>query len=880
MAARQLKGAAWSYMSPEEHGAADAFGAAADAVMRWLAVGRDVVIRGDTGSGRTSTLRKVVSLAGRAGFTAVVADQRTLTSFPVDRAAHRVRGTRADGDVARQLAEDLGGRGLLLVDDLDTLSDEAVDVLEHVLARTPSRLASTTTADFLRGGRSLAVARLISERGPAEVEVRPVGFRSMASVIAARLGGPVHSPLISELVAWSAGNVAVAVAIVDAARFAGVVVRRGGTWSLAGEIESVPVDAVAHLLASGLSPACLAALEALSVIGPTQPDALRRLVSEADLATLVERRRVVVHRHQGGDGQDLMAVSPPALALALRDRLNGLRRLQLMQLASDEASGEAATSPPRPPFTEVLTTEAGRLVEADARWVAELTALVHEQSVSAESAARSRWEQHPRVESALPYLAALLRRPGGERVAEVIARTPVCPTDDPGQVAMLRSLEHAWRAWTGASGGEPGSESLELPDDLRQMVATVQRANQEGWSDDDLAARLALPGEDGPQPWAAQARLSAAAALLAASRFDLVLDLTADKAPLPAWMPSEYRHNVAGIRSMALLLMGRIDEAEALARQGLDEASDSLDGPGIRVHGLTLAHALAVSGQQAMTWRIVGAALRLGPPGPLGTTFYRRTLTLGTMLAARGSTLGVAHLLAGELSETRPHYRPVVGSMQELAQAYMMRADGRDREADQLLWSRGEWCVSQGWTSPATEYWALRTTPPTASQAAAISALLERVSAPLFEPLLTVHLALAGVPDCDALEDAMRRAPLMMAPGLAATAATVLSDARARQGREPLTDAELESIIGTRVARTLRHVSPASGAAELLSERELEIAWFLVDDLSNREIADRLTLSARTVENHVHRILRKLGATRRQQVRAFLVGPGPSSDAS
>ncbi|MDV7355309.1 LuxR C-terminal-related transcriptional regulator [Rhodococcus oxybenzonivorans] len=55
-----------------------------------------------------------------------------------------------------------------------------------------------------------------------------------------------------------------------------------------------------------------------------------------------------------------------------------------------------------------------------------------------------------------------------------------------------------------------------------------------------------------------------------------------------------------------------------------------------------------------------------------------------------------------------------------------------------------------------------------------------------------------------------------------------------------------------------------------LSPREMDIAQYVAHGLTNREIADRLVLSIRTVEGHVAHLLRKLGIARRSQVAASL----------
>ncbi|WP_441897449.1 helix-turn-helix transcriptional regulator [Microbacterium sp.] len=56
-----------------------------------------------------------------------------------------------------------------------------------------------------------------------------------------------------------------------------------------------------------------------------------------------------------------------------------------------------------------------------------------------------------------------------------------------------------------------------------------------------------------------------------------------------------------------------------------------------------------------------------------------------------------------------------------------------------------------------------------------------------------------------------------------------------------------------------------------LSERELQVAELVAVGMKNREIAARLVISRRTVENHVARVLRKLGIENRQDLTALVM---------
>jgi DNA-binding NarL/FixJ family response regulator len=69
----------------------------------------------------------------------------------------------------------------------------------------------------------------------------------------------------------------------------------------------------------------------------------------------------------------------------------------------------------------------------------------------------------------------------------------------------------------------------------------------------------------------------------------------------------------------------------------------------------------------------------------------------------------------------------------------------------------------------------------------------------------------------------------------------------------------------------------AEGGPHLLSEREREVAALVLDGLTYKQVAERLYLSAKTVEHHMARIRQRLGVTDRQalltRLRA-LIDPG------
>jgi DNA-binding CsgD family transcriptional regulator len=104
----------------------------------------------------------------------------------------------------------------------------------------------------------------------------------------------------------------------------------------------------------------------------------------------------------------------------------------------------------------------------------------------------------------------------------------------------------------------------------------------------------------------------------------------------------------------------------------------------------------------------------------------------------------------------------------------------------------------------------------------------------------------------------------------------VSADRRATDPQPPL-QAILERLGAAReadaAARLLRGLGVAGRTGPKgegsLTKRETEILRLVAEGLSNAQIAQRLYLSRRTVENHVAHVLTKLGLTSRTQAVAY-----------
>jgi DNA-binding CsgD family transcriptional regulator len=67
------------------------------------------------------------------------------------------------------------------------------------------------------------------------------------------------------------------------------------------------------------------------------------------------------------------------------------------------------------------------------------------------------------------------------------------------------------------------------------------------------------------------------------------------------------------------------------------------------------------------------------------------------------------------------------------------------------------------------------------------------------------------------------------------------------------------------------HASTMAQTASVLTAREHQVAALLTRGLSNRQIAEQLVITERTVASHVEHILEKLGFASRHQVGAWMV---------
>jgi DNA-binding NarL/FixJ family response regulator len=89
-----------------------------------------------------------------------------------------------------------------------------------------------------------------------------------------------------------------------------------------------------------------------------------------------------------------------------------------------------------------------------------------------------------------------------------------------------------------------------------------------------------------------------------------------------------------------------------------------------------------------------------------------------------------------------------------------------------------------------------------------------------------------------------------------------------------------ESPLDPKAARALVSARRATAPAEGLSEREREVLLMVVDGLANKQIAQRLSISEKTVKAHLTSVFRQIGVTDRTQAALWAERNGLSRGTS
>ncbi|MFI5505825.1 LuxR C-terminal-related transcriptional regulator [Mycobacterium sp. NPDC051804] len=336
--------------------------------------------------------------------------------------------------------------------------------------------------------------------------------------------------------------------------------------------------------------------------------------------------------------------------------------------------------------------------------------------------------------------------------------------------------------------------------------------------------------------------------------------------------PQESFHGsgLAEFHAYALLAAGYVGEAHSIAERWHRQYAD--------VPGMSRSMALAALGMTALGRGDLTAALRhlggaqasFGGYGEVSGLFYRFRILHTEVLARSGDGDGAARSLEATRASRHPAYE-YVESGYLLAIAWVAAGAGRITESRDFSRHAAEFARSHG--QLAREVLSLQTSVQfgDASGAARLTELATLVEGP--RAALAARYAHALAADDGAGLDAVSRDFEAMGDSLAAADASAqASTVYRRAGRR---GSALTA--GGRADQLARDcggaVSAALGASRVrlpFTRREHEIAKLVSDGLSNKAIAEAMSLSVRTVEGHIYQASAKAGVTSRSELSTLI----------
>jgi DNA-binding CsgD family transcriptional regulator len=331
----------------------------------------------------------------------------------------------------------------------------------------------------------------------------------------------------------------------------------------------------------------------------------------------------------------------------------------------------------------------------------------------------------------------------------------------------------------------------------------------------------------------------------------------------------QMRFNIADAHVSALLLSGRVRDAVDVAERVHQQAADLPGAAHLLGAAVAGRAALGAGRLDTACLLLQQAAVALSASGHAIGWGYRYHFPRLTALAIRGLT-GEAAAGFAELDKLRRPFRSL-DYERSLARAWVAASQGVVGEAIDTLLSAAERAQNNG--QFAAEVICLQT----ASQFG------YRSGAPRLRELETIvegpRVGLAArfadaLRDGDAAElaavseDFERMGDLVAAVDAAAHAAVEYRRHNLRGsalGCATRADA-LAQLCGGANTPALRQASE-----ELpLTDRQREIVMLIADGLSSRAIAERLTLSVRTVDSHIFRAMSKTGTSSRDELANLL----------
>jgi DNA-binding CsgD family transcriptional regulator len=319
----------------------------------------------------------------------------------------------------------------------------------------------------------------------------------------------------------------------------------------------------------------------------------------------------------------------------------------------------------------------------------------------------------------------------------------------------------------------------------------------------------------------------------------------------------QMRFNIADAHVSALLLSGRVRDAVDVAERGRLQAAD-LPGTAHLLGAAVAGRAALGAGRLDTACLLLDhAAIALSDSGYDIGWGYRYHVPLSTALAMRGSPREAAAVLAALDKLQRP-FRSL-DYERSLARAWLAAGQGAVSEGIAILLAAAERICLQ----TATQFGDRSGAPRLRELEAIVEGPRVGLAARFADALRDTDASeLAAVS-----EEFERMGDVIAAVDAAAHAAIAYR-------HQDLRGSALR--FSTRADALAEHCGASTPALRQateslpLTDREREIAMLIGEGLSNREIAARLTISPRTVENHIFKAMAKTGTASRDELANLL----------
>lgn len=842
-----------------------------------------VVVTGAAGVGKTRLAREALAAAERRGalirWVVATASARAL---PLGAFAAMLRVIGPDpGRLMHQASGALlagaGQAGVVLGVDDAHLLDELSAVLVHQLVQR--RAVSVVLT--LRTGETApdAVTALWKDGHLLRLELQPLSQTDTARLVEVRLGGPVDSATARRLWALTRGNALYLRQLIDGELESGRLHQVAGLWQ--GPESFALSPGLVELVSARIGQLSNTEQDVVDVLALGEPLGVALLEKLADALAVeqVEARGLV---EVYVDGQRLQArLAHPLYGELRRAKMGWLhaRRLRGRIVCALAATGgrraddtlrraDLMLDSDLPPDFGLFTDAARRATELGDLALAERLA-------RAAVAAGGGFEPRLLLGNALSWSGR-----GAEADIQLAALGAVACTDtERVKAAIPRAATLAWGL------GRPAEAKVVLDAAVGTVsagAAVLELAGMHSVVDSFLgrtvpAAAAAAGVLAHPQCSSGAAELATWGLAAAGGGLGRIDGLGEKVRQIDARAESFQtgRHQAAVVGSSwvrGLLLAGLLDQADRAAARYHQQCQDT-PGPGYAVTSVMCGQVAKSRGlvKTAARWFRQSLAAQ-GGADTGGWSFFTLLVDLPGVLGMAGEVIPARQAFA-EMTAARNPAFAFLDPEVLLAQAWVVATEGSVSDAVALARQAAKVAASQD--QPAVEVFALHTAVCFGDRTVAdrLAQLTTQVEGP-FAPAAAAHAAAWAADDGAALLAASIQFEQIGTLLLAADAAAQAAAAHTRHDRRG--SAHTATTRAHRLAQACEAArSPALAALAVplpLTSREREIVTLTAKGLSNRQIAQRLVLSVRTVENHLYRAYAKLDVSDRAELAAVLHG--------